>query len=131
MTKVLKVGPKEPVLANEKNTSNSKKLGIAVRLNKEVRLDGFLPNNSLMYRNWMIDEMRTKFPLKPALWHVDKMFPLPNGKKLLVDEPVKQWQIEECEEKRIHLKELNYNYLVKTGNMTIVEALQESGMDLG
>lgn len=124
--------PKQIVLPQDvPDKSNKKKLGIAIRLNKEVTFEGLFSSNQIIYRNWMIDEMRAKFPALPAMWHVEKMVSLPNGKKLLIDEPVKEWEIKECDAKAPELKALGYLYIAIKPHTTLAEALVDAGVELG
>lgn len=110
--------------------SNSKKLQIAGEAKKAVTFDGLLLNNQVIYRNYLVDELRSMFPHKPALWHVDKMVTLQTGKKLLIDEPIREWEIEEARTKQAALKNLDYKYAVIMPHSTLAEALVDAGIDI-
>lgn len=124
--------PPKPIVnsSDVKDTSNSKKLAIAERINKQVTLDGLLPENKMVFKNWLVDEMRQVYPNKPSLWHVSKMYVLKTGQKLLIDEPVRVWEIEECEQKKKALKDLGYQYVMVTPKVSLLEALTESEVRL-
>lgn len=123
--------PKELVLSEEdKDPKNRKKLGIAAKINAKATADGLFIHNKIVHRNWFVLEMRTKFPNEPAMWHVDKMYPIPNGKQIMVDEPVKPWEIEECQKKSIALKDLGFVHIIVLPDTTLAEALADMGVEI-
>lgn len=124
--------PPKPMITSDQlvDTSNSKKLGIATKINKQVTLEGLLQDNSIVYRNFYIHEMRSIFPERPALWHVEKMIELKSGKKLLIDEPVKEWEVKECQEKADSLNKLGFIYILVMPEMSLAETLSQMGLEL-
>lgn len=120
--------PPKPMNADApKDTSNKVKLGIAAKINSAVRLGGLLTDTHLIYRNHFLPQMRVKFPMQPFLWHVEKMYPMKNGKQLLVDHPEKQWEKEECEKKKKIYKEAGLVYLAVPPEKSLQEFVMEAG----
>ena len=102
-------------------------MGIVARRNKFSSIGEMIANDKFCYKNWMIQEVRQSHPSEPNLWYVDRMFPDAEGGKLLVDEAMKEWEIELCTKKAKILKSLGYKYLFVTPQMTVCQALEQLG----
>lgn len=124
------IPPKEITHESDRDYSNSKKLGIAAKINKKVTADGVLPDNKVIHRNYLVQEAMKAVPKNPELWHADKMYPLLDGRKLLVDEPIKKWEIEECTKKQTLYKTLGLTYIIVMPNTTMRDALIDAGVEI-
>jgi hypothetical protein len=56
--------------------------------------------------------LKEKFPGKPFMWNIDRVFPYSQYGELLVDEPRLPYNIKACLEKAVIMKQLKIKYVV-------------------
>ena len=128
IAKTIKHKPDSIPYAQESRSGEQKILGLIVR-SKELRtVADHLAGDKEIRKNNIIEGIRKTHPEKPYLWHVEKYYPYATGGPLYVDEPVKEWEIQECAEKVPLMKALGYKYVVIKPHMTIFEALEQMGV---
>lgn len=118
------------LLVDHVDETNSKKLGIAEKSRELTSIADQIAQDKLYHKRYLIDEVRKKYPYKVHLWHVEKMYPMAKGGRLHVDEPQREWEIKECEEKMTVYKEMGIRYVYIKPHATMMDALELAGLDV-
>ena len=125
--RTIKHKPNSDPYALENSRSEQKTLGLIVR-SKELRtVADKLAGDREIRKNKIIDAIRVQYPDKAYLWHIEKYYPYAEGGPLYIDEPVKEWELQECAEKVPLMKKLGLRYVVLKPHMTMFEALEQLG----
>lgn len=89
-----------------------------------------LAGGQFHYKNFLVDELKSKFPDNSRMWYVDKMYPYCDSGILHIDEPVSAEEIDLCILKSKFLKEKEIRYVYISHSMDIIDCIKQMKEDL-
>jgi hypothetical protein len=122
-----KLPPKELVVADEiKGPVQVAEATVPVQQFKTLAEQ--IAKSSIFHKNWYVPELRDKFKYVDRMKRIDKVFPyarLTESKTVMlcVDEPLTLMEVELCEQKAKHMRELGYAYVFLEKDTTLYDAL--------
>lgn len=126
-----KLPPKELVVADEiKDPVQVAEATVPVQ--KFRTLAEQVAKSSIFHKNYYVPELREKFKYVDRMKRIDKVFPYARLTEettvmLFVDEPATPIDVEICEQKAKHMKELGYAYVYLEKDTTLFDALTQLG----
>jgi hypothetical protein len=126
-----KLPPKELVVADEIKTP-VQSAEATKPVQKFKTLAEQIAKSSIFHKNWYVPELREKYKYMDRMKRIDKVFPyarLTEEKTVMlcVDEPVTPVDVEVCELKTKHMRELGYAYVYLEKDTTLYDALTQLG----
>ena len=123
--------PKELVIADEVKTEVQRQEA-ATPVQKFKTLAEQIAKSSIFHKNYYVPELREKFNYVDRMKRIDKVFPYAKIREgvevmLFVDEPKTPIDVELCEKKVKHMKDLGYAYVYLEDDTTLYDALMQLG----
>lgn len=126
-----RIPPKDLVVADEIK-ADVQRSEVSKPVQKFKTLAEQIAKSSIFHKNYYVPELREKFKYLDRMKRIDKVFPYAKIREgvevmLFVDEPKTPVDVEICEKKVIHMKDLGYAYVYLEQDTTLYDALTQLG----
>lgn len=85
--------------------------------------DQIAQDKTIVHMNQYLPELKESFPTNPKMWVTTKCFPFAVGGKLYVDEPQQDYEVAQCLEKAIAMKQFGLRYIFVAPRMSIEDVV--------
>lgn len=125
------IPPKDLIVADEIK-SDVQRSEVSKPVQKFKSLAEQIAKSSIFHKNYYVPELREKFRHVDRMKRIDKVFPYAKIREgvevmLFVDEPKTPIDVEICEKKVTHMKDLGYAYVYLESDTTLYDALTQLG----